>query len=295
MLDGGLARLKRLARDGQLAEIALPFDGTLSALHTSVHAGRRRCSRFTGWLTPADIWSVDARRTRRRHRAHAQARRSTSAPTRRKRLFATARDGTARALHDPLPQGPASSTAAPRPSSPPTAPTAASAYTPAFAGRAFALMDAGCIVGYANVRGGGEYGRDWHKAGQLANKPNTWRDLIDVCLDLCQRKYTAPGAPGDRRPLGGRHHRGARAHRAPGAVRRGGRRRRLVQPAALRGRAERLRRGARVGRDPRGVRLPRAEVDRQLPGGQARHGLPGGAADHRGHRPARRRPFTWRR
>ena len=43
------------------------------------------------------------------------------------------------------------------------------------------------------MRGGGEYGREWHKAGQLMNKPNTWRDLIDVCEELCREKYTAPG------------------------------------------------------------------------------------------------------
>src|ERR1700689_5027779 len=50
-----------------------------------------------------------------------------------------------------------------------------SAYTPTFAGRILALVDAGAIVGYADVRGGGEYGREWHKAGQLGKKPNTWR------------------------------------------------------------------------------------------------------------------------
>ena len=66
------------------------------------------------------------------------------------------------------------------------------AYTPAFAGKTLALVDAGAIVGYANVRGGGEYGREWHKAGQLANKPNTWRDLIAVCEDLCAKKYSSP-------------------------------------------------------------------------------------------------------
>ncbi|HUA88131.1 MAG TPA: prolyl oligopeptidase family serine peptidase, partial [Steroidobacteraceae bacterium] len=31
-------------------------------------------------------------------------------------------------------------------------------------------------------------------------KPNTWRDLIDVCLDLCAKKYTAP----QRLAIGGR-------------------------------------------------------------------------------------------
>ena len=46
-------------------------------------------------------------------------------------------------------------------------------------------------MGYANVRGGGEYGREWHKAGQLENKPNTWRDLIAVCEELIAKNYTS--------------------------------------------------------------------------------------------------------
>ena len=70
-------------------------------------------------------------------------------------------------------------------------PYAASPFTPNFAGRTLALIDAGAIVGYANVRGGGEYRREWRKAGQLANKPNTWRDLIAVCEDLIAKKYTS--------------------------------------------------------------------------------------------------------
>jgi len=50
------------------------------------------------------------------------------------------------------------------------------------------------------VRGGGEYGREWHKAGQLMNKPNTWRDLIAVCEHICAEGYTAPA----RLAIGGR-------------------------------------------------------------------------------------------
>jgi prolyl oligopeptidase len=75
-----------------------------------------------------------------------------------------------------------------------------SAYTPSFAGKTLALIDAGFIVGYANVRGGGEYGREWHRAGQLANKPNTWRDLIAVCETICKDGWTAP----ERLAIGGR-------------------------------------------------------------------------------------------
>ena len=59
-------------------------------------------------------------------------------------------------------------------------------------------------------------------------------------------------------------------------------------PAALRRRAGRLRRGTRMGRRSRGVRLPALKSDRQLSGGEGRHALPGGAADHRRHRSARR-------
>ncbi len=115
------------------------------------------------------------------------------------------------------------------------------AYTPTFAGRTLALVDAGAIVGYANVRGGGEYGREWHKAGQLANKPNTWRDLIAVCEELIAKKYTSPR----HLAIGGRSAGGITVGRAmterPGSVRRRDRRRRLVESAALCGRAERLR------------------------------------------------------
>jgi prolyl oligopeptidase len=197
MLDGGNARLRRLARDGHLSEIRLPFDGTLSAVATSVTLEGALFG-LTGWLTPADVWSVDA-----------SGRLTETGLTPRppidvsayesKRLFATARDGTRVPYVVIYRKGlnldgskPAFISAYGSYGLP--------AYTPAFAGRTLALVDAGFIVGYAYVRGGGEFGRDWHKAGQLANKPNTWRDLIDVCEDLCTRKYTAPA----RLAIGGR-------------------------------------------------------------------------------------------
>ena len=64
-------------------------------------------------------------------------------------------------------------------------------YTPAFANRSLAFIDEGGIIGYANVRGGGEYGREWHLAGQKLNKANTWRDLIAVCEELIAKGYTS--------------------------------------------------------------------------------------------------------
>ena len=197
MMDGGIARLKRLARDGQVADIALPFDGTLSALATDPTEDGALFS-FTGWLDPADIWSVDA-----------QGKVAATGLTPRpaidvggydtERRFATARDGTRIPYSLIFRKGlkhdgstPAWISAYGSYGSP--------GYTPSFAGRTLALIDAGFIVGYAAVRGGGEFGREWHKAGQLMNKPNTWRDLIDVCEDLCRLNYTAPA----RLAIGGR-------------------------------------------------------------------------------------------
>ncbi|WP_051257074.1 prolyl oligopeptidase family serine peptidase [Brevundimonas aveniformis] len=54
-----------------------------------------------------------------------------------------------------------------------------------------ALMEQGGIQVIAHVRGGGENGRHWWMAGMGATKPNTWRDLIDVCEHLIAERWTS--------------------------------------------------------------------------------------------------------
>jgi len=197
MMDGGISGLRRLDPTGRVSEIALPFDGTLRALSCEASAEGALFS-FTGWLTPGDIWSVDAA-------GKVAATGLTPKPPidvsayEAQRAFATARDGTK------IPYTLIHRKGLTRDGRTPAWISAygsygISAYTPSFAGRTLALVDAGFIVGYADVRGGGEYGREWHKAGQLTNKPNTWRDLIDVCEELCREHYTSPA----RLAIGGR-------------------------------------------------------------------------------------------
>ena len=51
----------------------------------------------------------------------------------------------------------------------------------------------GGVVAVAHVRGGGELGEAWHKAGMKATKPNTWKDLIATAEYLVKNRYTGPG------------------------------------------------------------------------------------------------------
>ena len=54
-----------------------------------------------------------------------------------------------------------------------------------------AFLEAGGVLVYAHVRGGGEKGEAWHKAGYKATKPNTWRDAIDSAEFLIREKWTS--------------------------------------------------------------------------------------------------------
>lgn len=55
-----------------------------------------------------------------------------------------------------------------------------------------AWVEAGGVWAIAHVRGGGEYGKEWHYAGRMGNKPNTWKDLIASAEYLVDEGYTSP-------------------------------------------------------------------------------------------------------
>lgn len=57
-MDGGVARLQRLGLAGELTDIALPFDGTVSAVAAEAAVPGATLI-MTGWLTAPGIWSVD--------------------------------------------------------------------------------------------------------------------------------------------------------------------------------------------------------------------------------------------
>ncbi len=63
---------------------------------------------------------------------------------------------------------------------------------PRFSRSTYAFIERGGISVQANLRGGGEFGEDWHRAGQLEKKQNVFDDFIAVAEDLTRSKVTRP-------------------------------------------------------------------------------------------------------
>lgn len=63
--------------------------------------------------------------------------------------------------------------------------------TPSFSVARLAWMEMGGIFAMPNLRGGGEYGEDWHQGGTKLNKQNVFDDFIAAGEWLIENKYTS--------------------------------------------------------------------------------------------------------
>ncbi len=63
---------------------------------------------------------------------------------------------------------------------------------PYFRVRRRVWLDQGGVIAIANLRGGGEYGEEWHRSGNLTRKQNVFDDFVACAKHLMDSGYTSP-------------------------------------------------------------------------------------------------------
>jgi len=188
-LDGGLGRLWRLPFDGGAAtEVQLLFDGAIQELFSSpLEAGA--FVRLAGWTHSPVFYHYDPG-----NRMLADIKIIPPSPVEfsaitSEEVKAKASDGTLVPLsiihqrdlkldgsHSTLLHGYGSY---------------GITYDPAFDATSLAWLEHGGVIAVAHVRGGGEYGEDWHNAGRKATKKNTITDFVACAQYLIDHGYTS--------------------------------------------------------------------------------------------------------
>ncbi len=185
-LDGGVVRVPRIAPDGAVAEVPLPFEGAIGVRTSDDRAG---CDiLLESWVRPPTLYNY-THATRQLYDTGWQPQPALDlSQYDSKRIFAPAADGT---------QIPVSIVFKKSIQLNGQNPALVGAYgsygitlDPAFLPRTLAFLDHGGVLATAHVRGGGEYGHTWHEGGRLLTKPNTWRDLIAACEELIRLGFT---------------------------------------------------------------------------------------------------------
>jgi len=118
-----------------------------------------------------------------------------------RRVFARADDGTEIPVSLVWRKGTAGHGGAPEPEDCPREPrpcvlTGYGAYgislDPGFSSNAVSLLDRGLLLAVAHVRGGGELGEPWHRAGRMLDKPTSFSDFERVAEHLIAEGLTGP-------------------------------------------------------------------------------------------------------
>ena len=90
--------------------------------------------------------------------------------------------------------------------------------TPAFSRSLLLWLEQGGVVAIPNIRGGGEYGEEWHQGGMLGRKQNSFDDFVAAAEWLIAERIHPARAAGGGRRLQRRAAHGGGAHPAARAV-----------------------------------------------------------------------------
>jgi prolyl oligopeptidase len=190
-LDGGLGRLVRVPYgSGQPEQVALPFEGSVMLAGTDQRVAGTLLE-MTSWTKAPKIYAFDPE-TKRVEDTGLQPIGPYDEPAGLESVEVKARsyDGTLIPLSITYKKG------LKLDGSNPTLLEGYGAYgitlDPYYDPKFLAWYEHGGVYAVAHVRGGGEYGEDWHLAGKMLTKPNTWKDFIACAQYLIDQRYTSP-------------------------------------------------------------------------------------------------------
>ncbi|MEZ9909747.1 prolyl oligopeptidase family protein [Vibrio sp. 10N.261.51.A3] len=183
-----VSKIEQLDYQGNLVrEIHLPGLGTASGL-----GGKKEQSQlyytFTNYVTPPTIFSFDV------ESGSSEIYQRSESPFESdqfesKQVFYTSKDGTKVPMLISYKKGLVLDG---------NNPTMLYAYggfnvslTPSFSGTVGSWLELGGVYAVPNLRGGGEYGKAWHKAGTQQKKQNVFDDFIAAAEFLIEENYTS--------------------------------------------------------------------------------------------------------
>jgi len=180
--------VKLFKRDGSAdGEIALPGLGTAAGF-TGKHQDRETFYSFTSFTTPTEIFRYDFDKRASDLLFKPNVRFSPDDYT-TEQVFYHSADGTRVPMFISYKKG------MKRDGKTPTYLYGYGGFdissTPSFAPANLVWMEMGGIYAVANLRGGGEYGENWHEAGMLHTKQNVFDDFIAAAHYLIDNKFTS--------------------------------------------------------------------------------------------------------
>lgn len=187
-LDGGIGRLLRVPYGSKPEPVALPFDGSVSLAATDQRV-LGTLLEMTSWTKANKIYAYDPH-SKQVTDTQLQPIGPYDDPKDLESVEVKAKsyDGTMVPLSIVYKRGLKLN------GSNPTQLRGYGAYgiteDPGFDPKLLAWYDLGGVFAVAHVRGGGEYGEDWHLAGKGLTKQNTWKDFVACGQYLIEHKYT---------------------------------------------------------------------------------------------------------
>ena len=188
--DGAVSRLLLTSLDGkQTRAVPLPFEGNLYGPVTDQREAGALFS-MQSWVRAPQVFNYDPVANVTSNTGLTPPSKIDVSQLESKEVFATSYDGTRIPLSIVYKKGMALD------GSHPTIlegyGSYGLSYESFFRGTALAWIERGGVWAIAHIRGGGEYGEDWHRGGMMRTKPNTILDFIACGEYLVDQRYTSP-------------------------------------------------------------------------------------------------------